>query len=78
MTDPAAPTPPGSWRYRRRIIHCTLVYCAVVVPGLALRFPESPLVSQLVLALVALAGGTIGTYVFGAAWDDKNARSAPR
>lgn len=78
MTDPAAPTPPGSWRYRRRIIHCTLIYCAVVAPALAVWRPESAMVAQLAMALVALAGGTIGTYVFGAAWDDKNARSAPR
>lgn len=76
MADPNAPTPPGSWRYRRRIIHWTLIYCAVTAPALALRYPESPLISQLVLALVALAGATIGSYVFGATWDDKNARVA--
>ena len=38
------------------------------------RHPDSPLVSQVVLGLIALAGGVIGSYVFGATWDDANAR----
>lgn len=75
MTDPAV-SPPGSWRFRRRIIHATLIYCAVVVPALVVWRPDSPLVSQVVLALVGLAGATIGSYVFGAVWDDHNARRA--
>jgi len=32
--------------------------------------------TQVVLALIALAGGVIGSYVFGATWDDKNARNS--
>lgn len=76
MPAPDAPSPPGSWRYRRRIIHATLIYCAVAAPALTVWRPESAMVAQLAMALVALAGGTIGTYVFGAAWDDKNARGA--
>jgi chromate transport protein ChrA len=70
------PTPPGTWTRRRRIINATLVYCAVIVVWLTERHPDSPLVSQVVLGLIALAGGVIGSYVFGATWDDANARKA--
>lgn len=71
-------TPPGTWTRRRRIIHLTLIYCAVLVVWLTERHPDSPIVSQAVLGLLALAGAVIGSYVFGATWDDKNARSAER
>lgn len=79
MTDtsqPAGPVPPGSWKYRRRIIHAVLTYCALAVAGLTVRYPESALVAQTVIALIGLAGGVIGSYVFGAVWDDANARKA--
>lgn len=76
MRTPDAPTPPGTWTRRRRIINATLLYCAVAVVYLTERHPESALVSQVVLGLIALAGGVIGSYVFGATWDDANARKA--
>ena len=76
MTDTPAVSPPGSWRYRRRIIHCTLVYCAVAVPALTVWRPDAPLVAQIVMALIGLATTVIVTYAIGAAWDDKNARKA--
>jgi len=69
-------TPPGTWTRRRRIIHMTLLYCAAMVAWLTERHPDSPMVSQVVLGLLALAGAVIGSYVFGATWDDKNAREA--
>lgn len=68
------PAPVGSWKFRRRIIHGTLLYCGVMVPALSFRFPESTLVSQTVISLVGLAGTVIVTYVLGAVYDDKNAR----
>lgn len=76
MTDPAAPSSPGSWRFRRRIIHATLIYCAIAVPALTVWQPEAPLVAQVVMALIGLATTVIVTYCLGAVWDDKNARRA--
>ena len=76
MTDPAAPSIPGSWKFRRRIIHCTLIYCAVAVPALTVWRPDAPLVAQVVMALIGLATTVIVTYALGAVWDDKNARKA--
>jgi hypothetical protein len=74
--DPG-PTPPGTWKHRRRIIHATLIYCAVAVPGFTVWRPESALVAQVVMALIGLATTVIVTYALGAVWDDKNARKAP-
>jgi len=76
MSNSAAPTPPGSWRFRRRIIHWVLIYCAVAVPGLMIWRPDAPLVAQVVMALIGLATTVVVTYVIGAVIDDKNARSA--
>lgn len=68
------PAPPGTWKHRRRIIYATLVYCAAAVIWMIERHPESSLVAQVAIALVGLAGAVIGSYVFGAVWDDLNAR----
>jgi len=76
VSDTPEISPPGSWRYRRRIISATLIWCGAFVPVMTWRYPESSIVSQAVLGALALAGGTIGSYVFGATWDDKNARGA--
>lgn len=65
---------PGEWKRRRRIIHATLAYCALAVPVLTVWNPEGNLTHQTVLALIGLAGAVIGSYVFGAVWDDANAR----
>jgi hypothetical protein len=76
MSD--GPTPVGSWRFRRRIIHCTLIYCAIVVPGLTIWKPDAPLVAQVVLALIGLATTIIVGYIAGAVVDDNNARKAAK
>lgn len=74
MSDPAAASPPGSWRHRRRIIHASLIYCAGVVVWIIARGRESPMESQIAIALIGLATTIIVTYALGAVWDDKNAR----
>lgn len=73
------PSVPGTWKQRRRIIHGTLAFCAGAVgyivwaPGDAIT---APVHATIATALIALAGGVIGSYVFGAVWDDHNARRA--
>lgn len=68
---------PGDWTRRRWVIWGTLFYCAFEVafitarPGDALAAPTRAAISQ---ALILLAGGVIGSYVFGATWDDQNRR----
>lgn len=72
-----APSLPGTWKQRRRVIFTTLAGCALGV-AFVLLFPgdaiAAPVRGQVALGLLGLAGMTIGSYVFGATWDDKNAR----
>lgn len=67
------------WKRRRRLIYATLAFClvsAVAILTGALRGLDTPLLSTLALSVFGLAGSTIGTYVFGAVWDDNGARQA--
>lgn len=64
----------GSWKIRRRIIYGTLLYCAGVVLYLVVWGSDTALHQQIALALVGLAGAVIGSYVFGAVWDDHSIR----
>lgn len=70
---------PGDWRRRRRVIYGALLFCAGGV-AFALAWPGdatgAPVRGQIAMGLVLLAGSVIGSYVFGAVWDDHNARQA--
>lgn len=62
----------GSWTHRRRIIYATLFFCAFCI--LYLMFwgsDTSRLQETIANSAFFLAGGVIGSYVFGAVWDDK-------
>jgi hypothetical protein len=61
---------------RRRIIVATLVWCAALVTYLAVWGRPTSLSEAISTGLILLMGSVIGSYVFGAVWDDKNARSA--
>ena len=63
-----------SWKVRRRIIHLTLLFCAGCVLyamawGDATR---SSVLEIIVMCSFGLAFAVIGSYIFGAVWDDKN------
>lgn len=61
----------SSWYLRRKIVFGTLYYCAVAVAYLVLFGEDTALNAQLAIALTGLAGMVIGSYVFGAVWEDK-------
>lgn len=63
------------WNARRRRIDLILLYCAIVVGYLAVYGPDA-VKDTIALGLVGLAVTTVGSYIFGAAWDDNNARKA--
>lgn len=71
---------PGDWRKRRRLIYLSLAFCGCGI-GWALAFPGdavgAPVRGQIAMALVGAATAILGSYVFGAVWDDHNARVAP-
>ena len=60
------------WQMRRRIILSTLLFCAATV-GYSLAFSEgdSRVAETAVMSSFALAATVIGSYVFGAVWDNK-------
>jgi hypothetical protein len=67
------------WHRRRRLIYATLAFCAlsaVAIEWAAFHGADSTLLTTLATLNYGLAGATIGSYVFGAVWDDKNAMDA--
>lgn len=62
----------GSWTHRRRIIYCTLIFCAFCIVFIMFYGSDTKLHEAIVSSAFLLAGGVIGSYVFGAVWDDKN------
>lgn len=66
----------GSWRLRRRVIFYTLGFCGADVGYLSIFATDTALHQQIGVALVALAATVIGSYVFGAVWDDHNIRKS--
>ena len=61
----------SSWFLRRRIIIGTLIYCAVSVAYLMTFAADTVVNGQLAVALTGLAGAVIGSYVFGAVYEDR-------
>ncbi|MFG1410268.1 hypothetical protein V5G24_04065 [Xanthobacter sp. VTT E-85241] len=75
MTRRRAPAPVFSgshWEIRRRIIIGTLLFCAGEVIYLTGWGQDTDLAGTIASGVLLLAGSTIGAYVFGAAWDDRN------
>lgn len=64
----------GSWKLRRRVIFGTLAYCALHVSYLTFWAGDTVLRQQIAIALTGLAAATVGSYVFGAVYDDRNIR----
>lgn len=64
------------WAIRRRLIITTLLFCAVEIIYLTVWGRDTELHQTISASLILLAGSTLGSYVFGAAWDNKNERDA--
>ncbi|WP_196258553.1 hypothetical protein [Pelagibacterium limicola] len=62
------------WTRRRRVIFATLAFCAAEIAYLTIWGGDSRLHETIVISAFLLAGSVIGSYVFGAIWDDANAR----
>lgn len=61
----------SSWHFRRRVVVATLLYCAAMVAYITFKNSETRLAEAVATSLILLAGSVIGSYVFGAVWDDK-------
>lgn len=60
------------WTIRRRIIYTTLLTCAAWVTYIILWGDEREVLETVTSSAFILCGGVIGSYVFGAVWDDAN------
>lgn len=61
-----------NWARRRRFMYAVSVFCAAVVTYiLAKELDTGPADTAMTMAFLTLIG-IVGSYVFGAAWDDRN------
>lgn len=68
----------ADWTIRRRVVGATLAFCGGEVLYLTVYGQDTELHRTIAASLILLAGSVIGSYVFGATWDDKNEREAER
>lgn len=72
---------PNAWIVRRKIIIYSLIWLGMLITFVSLyalfKSRESSLQETIVIAAFTLFGSIVGSYVFGAIWDDKNKRSTP-
>lgn len=61
-----------SWTIRRRIVVITLCWCGGMVTYLSIWGRPVTLSETAVNGCLLLMASVIGSYVFGAVWDDKN------
>ena len=61
----------SSWKIRRRIIIIVLLWCGGMVTYLSVLGRPIQLSETAVNGLLLLMASVIGSYVFGAVWDDK-------
>ena len=68
------PRPPGSWVMRRRLMWAVTLFCmACVAYVLKNDMDSGPADTAVTMSFVCLIS-IVGSYVFGAAWDDSKAR----
>lgn len=60
------------WTVRRRIVVATLAFCASITVWLVVKGGDSTVHETIAVGVIGLAAATIGSYVFGAVWDDSN------
>ncbi len=65
----------SSWKIRRRIIVIVLLWCGAMVTYLSILGRPIQLSETAVNGLLLLMASVIGSYVFGAVWDDKGGLS---
>ena len=65
-----------SWKIRRRVVIATIGFCMGCIVYLMVKGEaDSRLHETIAMGVIGLFVSTVGSYVFGAAWDDKNIMS---
>jgi hypothetical protein len=65
-----------NWAKRRRVMYWALIFIGANLQYLIIFGKPDGLRENIAMALVAAGTAIIGSYIFGAAWDDKNKRTA--
>jgi hypothetical protein len=60
------------WKNRRRVVFLSLTFCAGIIAYLAVWGADTAVNEAIATGVLILAASIIGSYVFGAVWDDKN------
>lgn len=63
-----------NWKYRRRVVFGALVWIALMVMYILYRAHDTALYRDVSVALIGAFVAIIGSYVFGAVWDDRSKR----
>lgn len=66
------------WKNRRRVIFGTLIFCAGVIAYLAAWGADTRVNEAIAMGVLILVASIIGSYVFGAVWDDANVLASIR
>ncbi|MBX3502786.1 MAG: hypothetical protein KF889_25355 [Alphaproteobacteria bacterium] len=64
--DPKNPT---GWKWRRSAVFGTLVFCAGLIAYVVIDKHDTELGRLTVMTLGGILASTVGSYVFGAAWE---------
>lgn len=62
----------SNWKVRRSIVLLTLLFCAAVITKIVWGNADSETSQVALYGSFGLAASVIGSYVFGAVWDDNN------
>lgn len=62
----------GSWRWRRAFLIAVNLFCVWVIAYCLVSRLESRVAETAVMMAFGVMGASVGAYVFGAAWDDRN------
>lgn len=62
------------WPIRRRVMFAALAFCAGNVQYLLIWGDDTSLNKEIATTLLWVMAAIVGTYVFGAVWDDMNRR----
>lgn len=70
----SSPKMRSNWAIRRRVMFAALIWLMGNVQYIILYGADSSLNQQTIIAMLGAITAIIGSYVFGAVWDDKNQR----
>lgn len=65
----------GSWTKRRNFMFLISFFCVLVIAWVLYKDMDSKVAETVVTMSFVTLISIVGSYVFGATWDDKNARS---